>query len=164
MENKKGRSFKKIIFLTNFIYHAYNDVNWSRTTALTGRSKNKRNEQKATGWWEVHGKLITNTSPSFTPNLHDRSFCGDAIVGCDVAAHVTSAWVLSDTRRGRPCEWSVNKGGNTSLYPRPFWRTGVFLCGSKGPAPSGCCTAARKRQPQIQPQRKELTSWHYTMN
>ena len=95
---------------------------------------------------------------------HQIRISKDAIVGCDVAAHVTSAWVLSDTRRGRPCEWSVNKGGNTSLYPRPFWRTGVFLCGSKGPAPSGCCTAARKRQPQIQPQRKELTSWHYTMN
>ena len=41
----------------------------------------------------------TETYFEYIPELHTKFvFLKDAIVGCDVAAHVTSAWVLSDTR------------------------------------------------------------------
>ena len=50
------------------------------------------------------------------------------LVGCDVAAHVTSAGVLSDTYRGKQCELFTKKGGITSFMPRPFTRAGLFLC------------------------------------
>ena len=42
-------------------------------------------------------------------------------------ARVRCAGVLLDTRRGKRRELFAKKGGNTSLYPRPFRRTGVFL-------------------------------------
>ena len=47
-------------------------------------------------------------------------------VGCDGVAHVRSAGVLLDTRRGKQRELFAKKGGNTRLYPRPFRRTRFF--------------------------------------
>lgn len=41
-------------------------------------------------------------------------------------AHVICAGVLLDTRRGKQRELFAKKGGNTSSYPRPFRRMGVF--------------------------------------
>ena len=52
-------------------------------------------------------KLISNTSPSFTPNLF-LIFDNLAIVGCDVVAHVNRAGVLSDTHEGKQCELLMN--------------------------------------------------------
>ncbi len=52
--------------------------------------------------------------------FHDdstRRHYGIPIVGCDVVAHVTSAGVLSDTRRGKQCELLAKKGGNANFRP-----------------------------------------------
>lgn len=92
-------------------------------------------------YYEYIPELHTEFCFSHTSAFH--SVYRDLIVGCDVAAHVTSAGVLSDTRRGRQCELFTKKGGNTIFRPfqsrlrRTFLRVSNEQC-QAGQETIGC--------------------------